>query len=298
MEKYVLENDKLRAVIREKSAELISLRRKDNDQEYLWNADKKFWGWTSPVLFPAVGGFRDDVYRYQGKTYEMEKHGFARRTNFHLDSKTDTEIWMSIEDTEETYRVYPFHFRFEVGFCLKDNTLDVIWRVINKDEGTMYFALGGHPALLCPLNGEEGARTECYLGLAGEKETAAMDYLMVDPVIQRIDDKKLHKFELENQLHRITKGMFDHDALIFEDYQVKTAFLAGADRKPYIKMHTETPIIAFWSPEEAAPFICFEPWCGRGDSVDFEGTLEERAWEQSVEGQGTYEQSYQLEVVL
>ena len=43
MEHYVLENEKISAVIREKSAELISLKRKDNGQEYLWNADKKFW---------------------------------------------------------------------------------------------------------------------------------------------------------------------------------------------------------------------------------------------------------------
>ena len=67
MEHYVLENEKISAVIREKSAELISLKRKDNGQEYLWNADKKFWGWTSPILFPAVGGFRGRSVPLSGK---------------------------------------------------------------------------------------------------------------------------------------------------------------------------------------------------------------------------------------
>ena len=73
MEYFVLENEKIKAVIREKSAELISLKRKDNEQEYLWNADPEFWGWTSPILFPAVGGFKDDEYRYQGKTWICQK---------------------------------------------------------------------------------------------------------------------------------------------------------------------------------------------------------------------------------
>lgn len=294
MEYYVLENEKISAVIRDKSAELISLKRKDNGQEYLWNADPRFWGWTSPVLFPAVGGFKDDQYRYQGKTYELEKHGFARRKNFKVDSQTKEEIWMSIQDDEETYNMYPFHFRLEIGYRLKDASIEVMWKVINKDDTTMYFAIGGHPAILCPQGGE-GKKTDCYLGFEGEKD--AYDYLMVD-MQELLIGNKVHSFYLEDGVHRITEGMFDYDALIFEDYQIKTAFLAGADKKPYIKMHTKMPILAFWSPQEAAPFICFEPWCGRGDGVGFNGSLEERPWEQSVEGKSTFETAYELEIVM
>lgn len=293
MEYFVLENEKITAVIREKSAELISLKRKDNEQEYLWNADPKFWGWTSPILFPAVGGFKDDEYRYQGKTYTLEKHGFARRRNFKLESKTEQELWLSLEDDEETFAVYPFHFRLEIGYRLKDMSVEVVWRIVNKDDTTMYFAIGGHPAILCPANGE-GKKTECYLGFEGNKDT--WDYLMVD-MEELLIGNKIHKFKMEDGMHRITEGMFDFDALIFEDYQIKTAFLAGADKKPYIKMHTKAPILAFWSPGEEAPFICFEPWFGRGDGVGFHGSLEERAWEQSLEGKGTFETSYELEIV-
>lgn len=293
MKTYILENAQLKAVIREKSAELISLVKKENGQEYLWNADPEFWGWTSPILFPVVGNFRDKQYTYQGKTYSMVQHGFARHRNFQRDAQTDTEIWMSLEDDEETYQQYPFHFRLELGYRLQGTSIEVLWKVINKDDTEMYFSIGGHPAVLCPI-GEEKHRTECYLGFETEKTSA--EYRMVDVATARIG-KEHYALELEDGMHKITKGMFDLDALIFDNYQIKTAFLAGADKKPYIKLHTETPLTAFWSPKENAPFICFEPWFGMADEIDFHGTLEERAWQQKLEGKGIFTSSYTFEIM-
>ena len=293
MNTYILENQQIKAVIREKSAELISLQKKATGEEYLWNADSAYWGWTSPVLFPVVGSLRDGKYRYHEKTYEMVQHGFTRHRTFHTDSVTDQEIWMSIEDDEESYLIYPFHFRLEIGYRLEENSIEVMWKVHNKDENPMYFSIGGHPAILCPL-AKEGHRTNCYLGFEGDKDM--LKYLMVDQKTQRIGEN-LHSFQLEKGMRRITEGMFDYDALIFENYQIQTAFLAGADGKPYIKMHTKAPLIAFWSPREDAPFICFVPWYGRADGVNFNGTLEERAWGQSVEGLGTFEASYSMEIM-
>ena len=293
MKTFVLENEILTATIREKSAELISLKRKDTNQEYMWNADPEFWGWTSPILFPVVGNFRDNQFRYEGKTYSMVQHGFARHRNFQLDSLTDTEIWMSLEDDEETYAQYPFRFRLMLGYKLDGASIKVMWKVENKEDKTMHFSIGGHPALLCPI-GKEANRTECYLGFETEKDS--LEYLMVDIPTARIAEER-HTLNLEDGMKKITKGMFDFDALIFDNYQVKTAYLAGADKKPYIKMHTETPLIAFWSPKENAPFICFEPWCGMADSVNFEGTLEERAWAEKLGAKETFETSYIIETM-
>ncbi|NCB93516.1 MAG: aldose 1-epimerase family protein [Clostridia bacterium] len=293
MNNYILENERIRAVIKSKSAELSSLVRKDTDQEYLWNGDPRFWERTSPILFPAVGAFRDDQYSYQDKKYHMEKHGFAKNMEFHVDSIASDEIWLSIEDTEETYSIYPFHFRLEAGYKLEDTKLNVIWRVINKDEDVMYFSIGGHPALRCPMN-DNGKKTDCYLGIESDEDV--LDYIMVDQSTMRIGNK-VHTFQMEDGLYRITPGMFDLDALIFENYQVGTAYLADESKNIYIKMHTKAPVMAFWSPEDDAPFVCFEPWYGRGDGVDFNGSLKERTWEQSVAGKDTFEASYQLEII-
>ena len=79
MSRYTIENEKLKAVFQSLGGELISLVKKENGQEYIWSGDEKYWTGRSPLLFPLVGGVKNNVYTHQGKTYEMAKHGFARR---------------------------------------------------------------------------------------------------------------------------------------------------------------------------------------------------------------------------
>ena len=62
--RYFLENDILKVEIDSFGAELKSVIRKDNNREYMWYGNKKFWGRTSPVLFPFVGNDFSFFYRY------------------------------------------------------------------------------------------------------------------------------------------------------------------------------------------------------------------------------------------
>lgn len=55
MARYGLENDKIRIEIDSHGAELKSLVKKKTGTEYMWCADPKYWGRTSPVRFPFVG---------------------------------------------------------------------------------------------------------------------------------------------------------------------------------------------------------------------------------------------------
>ena len=85
--RYVLENDTLRVEIDSFGAELKSVKRKSDGKEYMWYADKKYWGRTSPVLFPFVGNCRNKEYRYGGKTYAIGQHGFARDMEHTMESQ-------------------------------------------------------------------------------------------------------------------------------------------------------------------------------------------------------------------
>ena len=78
----VLENEALKVTINSFGAELASIRGKETDTEYLWNADAKFWKRSAPVLFPFVGSLKNKEYHYEGKTYSMGQHGFARDMEF------------------------------------------------------------------------------------------------------------------------------------------------------------------------------------------------------------------------
>ena len=98
----VLENEALKVTINSFGAELASIWGKATDTEYLWNADAKFWKRTAPVLFPFVGSLKNKEYHYEGKTYSMGQHGFARDMEFAVDVQTATEAWFSLRSNEET----------------------------------------------------------------------------------------------------------------------------------------------------------------------------------------------------
>ena len=55
------------------------------------------------------------------------------------------------------------------------------------------------------------------------------------------------------------------------------------------------PLFGIWSPEgKNAPFVCIEPWYGRCDSEDFEGTLKMRAYDNSLEAGEKFNTSYTM----
>ena len=109
---YQLKNEELTLTVISAGAEMKSLKDNKTEQEYLWQADPKFWGRTSPVLFPIVGNYVQKQSVYEGKTYTLSQHGFARDMEFDLESQTEEEIWFVLKDTESTLEKYPFHFYY------------------------------------------------------------------------------------------------------------------------------------------------------------------------------------------
>ena len=107
MSVYELRNSTISVKIDSHGAELKSLQRLDTGTEYMWCGDAKYWGRTSPVLFPFVGGVKNREYRVKGKTYSMGQHGFARDMDFTLLSQSDSEIWFELRSDEETLEKYP-----------------------------------------------------------------------------------------------------------------------------------------------------------------------------------------------
>ena len=152
---YTLENEKLRATFRTKSAELISLVRKADNTELIWNGDDRYWGWSSPILFPFVGAVKNGTYRYKDNTYAIRQHGFARNQEFSLISHRDDGITFLLEQSEETKEVYPFDFQLEISYVLQESSLQVCWKVTNPSEDNLYFSIGAHPAFMCPIREDE-----------------------------------------------------------------------------------------------------------------------------------------------
>jgi galactose mutarotase-like enzyme len=100
-----IENDKLRVAIKSKGAEITSIKTAADGREFIWEGDPDVWSGQSPLLFPIIGGLKDDVYRLNGKEYKLPKHGFGRTSEYDLvESSADKLVYELRQSAETTWR--------------------------------------------------------------------------------------------------------------------------------------------------------------------------------------------------
>lgn len=288
---YELTNHVISIQISSHGAELQSLKKLDTATEYMWCGDAKYWGRTSPVLFPFVGGLKDKEYRTKGKTYPMSQHGFARDLEFELLSQTKDEIWFILKSNAETLAKFPYEFILKLGYKINNNQVEVLWQVENPGNEVLPFSIGGHPAFNCPI--DEDARQSDYFVSFGDMDEVISSRIGEQGLVTGCMDV----YGLTDGKLALTANLFDHDALVIEDHQTDIVSLCRKDGTPYLTVKMEAPLFGIWSPPgKLAPFVCIEPWYGRCDSEYFDGTLEEREWGNTVKPGEIWKASYVIEV--
>jgi galactose mutarotase-like enzyme len=216
--------------------------------------------------------------------------------NFDLIRQTETELWFSLEANDETKAVYPFDFRLELGYRLEDNQITVLWKVINTGSSLLYFSIGGHPAFRCPMK-EGELQSDYYLQFDSDKP---IHYLLVDENGMAVNKpfEEQHILTTEDGFLPIYSHLFDRDALIIEDNQYHCVSFADSNKTPYLSVHFDAPLFGLWSPaKKKAPFVCIEPWYGRCDSSDFNGTLEERQHGNQLAAGEIFDASYTITIL-
>ncbi|MBL7707411.1 MAG: aldose 1-epimerase family protein [Taibaiella sp.] len=266
----ILENNLLSVKVLEKGAELCSIVCKASGTEYLWQADPAYWNKHSPILFPIVGTLRNDTYLYQGKSYTLSRHGFARDKQFKVKNQESGRVRLELEADEATLQQYPFLFSLQVTYELAGASLNVSYTVVNKGAGTMYFSIGGHPAFNLPIN--KALQFEDYTLQFEQAEQAEIYPLNADgqllatgiPFLNNTDSLPLQK------------SLFYADALIFKKLKSGKIRLASGKDSRYIEVSFEQfPFLGIWSKKDA-DFICIEPWQGITDDVDSTGHLKDK----------------------
>ena len=146
---HTIQNNFLTVQVKNAGAELCSIKDKAGT-EYLFDANPAYWGRSAPVLFPFVGSLKNKSFVYEGKSYQMGQHGFARDRDFSLLQKEEASIWFRLTSNEETLAIYPLPFVLDIGYQLEDNSIRVLWNVHNPSDKSLLFSIGAHPAFLCP----------------------------------------------------------------------------------------------------------------------------------------------------
>jgi galactose mutarotase-like enzyme len=257
----VLENEFLKVGISPKGAQLTSVYNKATQTEHLWQADPNIWPWHAPNLFPVVGGLIDDELLVDGKAYPMQRHGFARQSEFVILESDEVHVAFSLPNSEKTSHIYPYKFDFQVLYTLIENALRVTYKMINHDKKTIYFSVGGHPGFNVPFN-------------AGEKYE---DYYLEFEIAEKLETHSInpkgffggetHPVPAPGNRLYLTKHLFDNDALVFKNLKSREICIKSDKHEQSVSV--EFPhfnYLGIWA-KSGADFVCIEPWLGCADTA-------------------------------
>ncbi|RQW22048.1 aldose 1-epimerase family protein [Bacillus sp. C1-1] len=281
----IIENDRLQVEIAHKGAEVQKVTQKTTTQNRMWSGDPAYWGRVSPILFPIVGGLKNETYSYKGKSYTLPRHGFLRDQVFVTHSLSKTKARFHFESSGQFAHVYPFEFTVYIDYELHENTLHIQWRVVNNSEEEMLFSIGGHPAFSLPM--EENTNLEDHvLTLRSEKEVTS--YQLTDGLLKEVE-------ALPQSLSLVPRW-FKDDALVYKGIQT-VEILVKEETKLRVDLHG-APYVGIWSPykeqDQELAFICIEPWYGIADKWDASGNLEDKEGIQRINANESFKEGYTI----
>lgn len=258
--RLILENKKIRAEISTLGAELCSL--KADGREIIWNGDPAIWNWHAPIMFPLCGALKGDKYIYEGKTYEIPRHGYARFKEFAVESQSEDRLVLLHRYDEETLVQYPFAYEFRVIFTLEENALKVEYNVKNLADTDMYFSVGAHEAYDCP----DGL--EAY-SIVFEKEETLDSHVLTNTLLER----RCVNFGKNVRVFDLKTKYFEKDALVFFDIKSEKLKLRNRNTGEEVGLEfAGNTVLLLWT-QPGADYICIEPWCGAADFEDTDHCL-------------------------
>jgi galactose mutarotase-like enzyme len=251
------------AIIQLKGAELTHFSSRDG-QNLLWKVDEAFWNRCAPNLFPIVGKLKNNCYVWDGQSYQMKQHGFARDAVFSISAQSENKVSLQLTANEATKAQFPFDFQLTISFECSENGLVIQHTILNNGQSRLPFSLGGHPGfqLSDSLNNYK---------LVFPKAFSANRWLIDNGLYTgAYEEMKIDKeLPLNNEL-------FESDAIVFKRPPFQSVDLVHITSGNVVHLSCENwDAVGFWTKKDA-PFFCIEPWWGWADKTDHSGNLLEK----------------------
>lgn len=274
----VLKSDQLNVEFQTLGGALSSIKDKEG-VEYLWQGDPTYWSGQAPVLFPICGSVRNDTVLYDNedgsqKEGKIPRHGLVRKKEFTLVEQTDNSVTFAIEDDEDMYANYPYHFRLEITYTVTGKTIRTQYKIYNKEsEKSMPYFIGGHPGFNCPLLDDE-VYEDYYLEF---EKTETCTVPKPFPETGMLDLKDRNSW-LNNQKEiDLNYDFFSYDAVTLDELESRTVALRSRKHDKGLKLDfKEFPNLIVWSTINKGPFIALEPWSGLSTSIEEGDRLEDK----------------------
>ncbi|MFK3889347.1 aldose 1-epimerase family protein [Sphingomonas sp. NPDC079357] len=263
-----ISNGTLSAAINPLGAELSSLTDADG-RELMTDADPRFWTGRAPLLFPVVGMTASGAIKVDGVSYPIAKHGFARRSVFSVIETSATRAVFALTDDQATRASYPFAFRLEVAFELRDATLGIEVTVVNPADAPLPASFGFHPAFAWPL--PYGQDRAAHRITFEKDEPGALKVIATDGTIAATERPS----PLDGPVLHLADDLFADDALVW-DPVASQSVIYGVDGAPQLRIaFPDTPKLGIWTKPGAA-YVCVEPWHGIADPEGYDGEYRDK----------------------
>lgn len=222
-----------------------------------WSRPAKIRG-GNPLLFPFIGRhFADgEAGRWRdgnGTIHTLPQHGFARDLPFAVAAGGDDKIVLSLESSGSTWAGYPYPFRFQAGYDLLEDGVEVALRTENTGSEPLPYYAGHHFYFSLPA----AHRSDTRLLLP---ETAR---------VRQEPDGRLTNTEPGEPAYVLDDGRLQDTFHVLRGGGSVTLAMPGRtlaidlDVPGSVAWHTVTT----WSESEAADFYCVEPWLGLPDAI-------------------------------
>ena len=291
MKNYSIENEFLKITIKETGAELSSIVNKENDKEYIWQADPEIWGSHAPNLFPIIGVLKDGKYTFEEETFEIPKHGFIRHNDsIRLKERSENQLVFELIYSGETLKMYPFRFDFRIAFTLNRKSLEVSHHIINLDKKPIYFSVGGHPAF--NILHFEKEKIENYFLQFDQKMDLETFILNDDGLVSSRTESILNN---KNKI-QLTEDIFNKDALIFKNIKSKKVdLISDKNGKILSVQYQDFKNLGIWA-KPGAPYVCIEPWLGIADVEGTDQNLKNKEGIIKLESENEFNAAYTITI--
>ncbi|NJL35605.1 MAG: aldose epimerase [Leptolyngbyaceae cyanobacterium RM2_2_4] len=192
-----------------------------------------------PILFPICGNLPDNTYTYQGQSYTLKQHGFARDLPWDVTDRVTqnmVSITLVLNSNDQTRAVYPFDFQLIFTYRLQGNSLEIHQRYVNHSAEAMPFSTGLHP----------------YFQVSNKTQ---LQFEIPSSQFQNQRDKSVQSFS----------GQFDFELdeidASFRDLSSQSAAVTDLEQQTRLKLDYEPhySMLVFWT-VKGKDFYCLEPW--------------------------------------
>ncbi len=234
----------------------------------------------NPILFPFPNRIRNGTWQFEGETYQFDKapespttiHGLLLNLPYQVESHGADEnravlvCSLNSQDFPDVSRQYPFPFRIEITYTLKDAVLTMRIAIKNTGDRNMPMGFGIHPYFSVDL-GTEAKAAEAVITVPAAKYWELDEVLVPTGIQHNVTDT----LDLRNG-QPFAKLKLDH---VFTDVQwvdgVSRCLIENRDTGYGMVMEADAQfreLVVYTPPNRDA--ICFEPYTCPTDAINLE----------------------------